>query len=300
MDTNSKHRQEVRYARRTAHPAHEPHKPTMEVKSTAIYRNGRLIGFTRLPKKGDHHMTKQDLIAMYDELFAPDTVVSVSVSRENWLAMRGSIARELNRPTMPTDEELRADHASDPLVEQDEEIERLRAEVRALRIGHGFKDPDSLDAPAAEPLSALPESLRDPIKVLERGRELLAKHEAITRSAMYEFLGWLSGDIPELHAVEVPRLADSWERYRAKIDEMPTEKSAVAGPSTYTALNYVGKGPLPDCDECHQPYRAHGEMDECPPAKSPEVLGAHRRCLICGKPRGEHDAKELAECEAAL
>lgn len=34
--------------------------------------------------------------------------------------------------------------------------------------------------------------------------------------------------------------------------------------------------------------------------KSSEILGAHRRCLICSKPRGEHDEKQLAECEAAL
>jgi hypothetical protein len=31
-----------------------------------------------------------------------------------------------------------------------------------------------------------------------------------------EFIGWLSGDIPELRAVEVPKLADSWERFRAR------------------------------------------------------------------------------------
>lgn len=30
----------------------------------------------------------------------------------------------------------------------------------------------------------------------------------------HEFIGWLSGDIPELHKVEVPRLADSWERFK--------------------------------------------------------------------------------------
>jgi hypothetical protein len=35
------------------------------------------------------------------------------------------------------------------------EIERLRLEVRALRIGHGFTDPDSLDAPAHEPGAVL-------------------------------------------------------------------------------------------------------------------------------------------------
>jgi hypothetical protein len=30
-----------------------------------------------------------------------------------------------------------------------------------------------------------------------------------------EFVGWLSGDIPELHHVEVPRLAASLERFLA-------------------------------------------------------------------------------------
>lgn len=78
---------------------------------------------------------------------------------------------------------------------------------------------------SAETNYKLPESLRDPIRVMERGRGLLARQEAETRAAMYEFLGWLSADIPELHGVEVPRLADSWERYRAKIDECPSEKS---------------------------------------------------------------------------
>ena len=29
-----------------------------------------------------------------------------------------------------------------------------------------------------------------------------------------EFIGWLSADIPELHGVEVPRLADSYDRFR--------------------------------------------------------------------------------------
>lgn len=31
-----------------------------------------------------------------------------------------------------------------------------------------------------------------------------------------EFIGWLSADIPELHGVEVPRLADSYDRFRAQ------------------------------------------------------------------------------------
>ena len=36
-----------------------------------------------------------------------------------------------------------------------------------------------------------------------------------------QFIGWLSADIPELHSVEVPILADSWDRFRAI--ENPTE-----------------------------------------------------------------------------
>jgi len=34
-------------------------------------------------------------------------------------------------------------------------------------------------------------------------------------SMMREFCGWLSADIPELHAVEVPRLAKSLDRFFA-------------------------------------------------------------------------------------
>lgn len=35
-------------------------------------------------------------------------------------------------------------------------------------------------------------------------------------SQLFEFLGWLSGDIPELHGIETPRLMASWERYKDK------------------------------------------------------------------------------------
>ncbi len=39
-----------------------------------------------------------------------------------------------------------------------------------------------------------------------------------------QFAGWLSADIPELHSVEVPRLAESLERFIAKTSE---ERDAV-------------------------------------------------------------------------
>lgn len=45
----------------------------------------------------------------------------------------------------------------------------------------------------------------------------------------------------------------------------------------YTAGDYVGNGPLPNCDECHNPYSDHGQMDECPPENGkgdePAVMG---------------------------
>ena len=35
-----------------------------------------------------------------------------------------------------------------------------------------------------------------------------------SKAIMQAFCGWLSGDIPELHNVEVPRLADSLTRFQ--------------------------------------------------------------------------------------
>jgi hypothetical protein len=37
-----------------------------------------------------------------------------------------------------------------------------------------------------------------------------------------QFIGWLSGDIKELHTVEVPLLAESWERFKVKFDAART------------------------------------------------------------------------------
>jgi hypothetical protein len=36
-----------------------------------------------------------------------------------------------------------------------------------------------------------------------------------------EFIGWLSADIPALHDVLVPDLADSWERFKAARASVP-------------------------------------------------------------------------------
>lgn len=40
------------------------------------------------------------------------------------------------------------------------------------------------------------------------------EHAKRAQEQTRQFIGWLSVDIPELHSVEVPRLADSWERFR--------------------------------------------------------------------------------------
>ena len=101
---------------------------------------------------------------------------------------------------------------------------QVRAELYSPGLPPGEHDVYCEATNRVRPLetSALPESLRDPVAVMERGRKLLEKHEAVTRSAMLDFLSWLSADVPELQALDVRRLADSWDRYRAKIDEMPS------------------------------------------------------------------------------
>lgn len=38
-----------------------------------------------------------------------------------------------------------------------------------------------------------------------------------TEAEVRQFIGFLSGDIPELHTVEVPKLAESWERFKCTL-----------------------------------------------------------------------------------
>lgn len=38
----------------------------------------------------------------------------------------------------------------------------------------------------------------------------------VPESTVREFIGWLSADVPALHQVEVPKLADSWERFKER------------------------------------------------------------------------------------
>jgi hypothetical protein len=37
--------------------------------------------------------------------------------------------------------------------------------------------------------------------------------DAVVRQILCEFVGFFSGDVPELHGVEVPRLAESLDRF---------------------------------------------------------------------------------------
>jgi len=37
-----------------------------------------------------------------------------------------------------------------------------------------------------------------------------------TESDVLVFIGWLCADTPELHTVEVTKLTESWERFKAK------------------------------------------------------------------------------------
>lgn len=63
--------------------------------------------------------------------------------------------------------------------------------------------------PPAQPAS--------PLDTSPRSRTSNAASEngaaSFSESTIREFIGWLSADIPELGGVEVPRLADSWERF---------------------------------------------------------------------------------------
>jgi hypothetical protein len=60
---------------------------------------------------------------------------------------------------------------------------------------------------------------------------------------MREFVGWLSADIAELHAVEVPLLADSLERFLLlKYRDRTCSKCGAA--MTYTATAPIANAPM--------------------------------------------------------
>ncbi|HEY0684735.1 MAG TPA: hypothetical protein VGD45_20530 [Steroidobacter sp.] len=45
---------------------------------------------------------------------------------------------------------------------------------------------------------------------------LMRGYDQRSGTIVHEFLAWLSGDIPELHIIEAPKLLESWVRFKAK------------------------------------------------------------------------------------
>lgn len=58
-------------------------------------------------------------------------------------------------------------------------------------------------------------SYGDVCAAVDREMKLRDEQESTVR----QFIGWLSADISELHRVEVPRLAKSWEAFKARLAE---------------------------------------------------------------------------------
>lgn len=63
------------------------------------------------------------------------------------------------------------------------------------------------------------------MSIEETKSTLTTDENSFLESEVRRFIGWLSCDIPELREVEVPRLADSWERFKERIhqDDEPDE-----------------------------------------------------------------------------
>lgn len=87
---------------------------------------------------------------------------------------------------------------------------------------------------------------------------------ALTEADVHQFIGWLSGDIAELHTVEVPRLQNSWNQFKA------TRAIIERGPCAekVSASRYTVKRHGVDCPkEPHLDQRAgylHGPDDDGP------------------------------------
>lgn len=58
---------------------------------------------------------------------------------------------------------------------------------------------------------------------VEKPNTFASTYEPVDDSQIRRFVGWLSGDVPELHNVEVPRLAESLERFLVADAEAPAE-----------------------------------------------------------------------------
>lgn len=74
----------------------------------------------------------------------------------------------------------------------------------------------------------------------ESRHETALRYSSISEQTVREFIGWLSADIPALHNVLIPDLADSWDRFKLRM----------SAPAPLPAPTTVGPHP-PDSDEFH-------------------------------------------------
>jgi hypothetical protein len=95
-----------------------------------------------------------------------------------------------------------------------------------------------------------------------------------------QFIGWLSVDVPELHGVEVPRLRESWERFKGT-------RAVVLGTPKAAAVRET-KSPHPDTERLDwmdsaaadvEYSRRAGETQDCPEVNAPDYPWARRRTL---------------------
>jgi hypothetical protein len=68
---------------------------------------------------------------------------------------------------------------------------------------------------------------------------LTTEENTFLESEVRQFIGWLSADIPELHKVEVPRLADSWERFKERISQDDNDEPPEPDGECYRGSEYA-------------------------------------------------------------
>jgi hypothetical protein len=91
---------------------------------------------------------------------------------------------------------------------------------RETDLGMRARDPDGrLFSESGWFCSLIENSERIPAVETSDERPTVVSDSGLCReSAVREFLGWLSGHIPELHKVEVPRLAAAWDEYKRIVE----------------------------------------------------------------------------------
>jgi hypothetical protein len=93
---------------------------------------------------------------------------------------------------------------------KDAELETLRVQLAACGVAAMANTPATVAQRLSRDSPYWTASYGDVCRAVDKQIELRDRQDETVRT----FLGWLSGDIPELHSVEVPRLAESWERFQ--------------------------------------------------------------------------------------